>query len=183
MNQRQKERERLLYLYSRALEECDLDAMDRVDKAATGDPELGRLLNELEEAHYAEIPELALAEPAATVRALLREHLPSADTPTPDLRPITVGEVVHKLRADRGLSEADAEAAARLADEATPVPARLSLSELRRLGLSLGVRANETFWRRFRDAAVLLGLSQSQQVAFAAARRQQTPTKKEPEEP
>ena len=40
----------------------------------------------------------------------------------------------------------------------------------------LGVRASEPLLRLFREAALLLGLSQSQQVGFAAARRQGTPT-------
>ena len=49
------ERERTLYVYSRALDEGDAETLDRIMTQAETDPELARAIQELDEAEMEEI--------------------------------------------------------------------------------------------------------------------------------
>lgn len=175
------ERERALYIYSRALEEGDFDVMARIHELAERDPVLERQLAELEEAEAAHLPELALSEDAELVRGLLQRYLTAAEDPV-EPAPLTVGEVAGKLLLERRVAPKDAAALAQLQGQAAEVPARLGLSAVRRLGEGLGVGASEHFWRLFREAALLLGVGHSRQEGFAAARRQQAQKDKKEDE-
>lgn len=168
-------RERTLYVFARALEEADFDTITTIYAQAESDPVLARMLAEHEEAEAARLPEVALAADAVLVKELLAQHLPSAQLSDAEPEPITVAQVAGKLLAERTVAPSDQEALARLQAQQEPVPAHLGLAEVRRMVQRLGVRASEPLLRLFREAALLLGLSQSQQVGFAAARRQGQP--------
>lgn len=167
-------RERTLYQYAQALEAGDFATLARIHAQAETDALLEQQLTALQEAAVAALPEVALAEDAALVRGLLARHLTPGLDEASEPAPITVGEVAGKLHSERRVPAADLDALARLRDLTTPVPRRPALSAVRALGQELGVRASESFWRLFREAALLLGVSHSQQAGFAAARRQTT---------
>jgi hypothetical protein len=165
-------RERALYVYGRALAAGDFETMARIHEQAEVDPVLERQLDELLDADAAGLPELALADDADVVRDLLARHITGAQAEDGEApAPITVGEVAGKLRAERRVSPQDEAALAQLLSQSEQVPARLGLGEVRRFGQRLGVAASDGFWRLFREAALLLGVGQSQQAGLAAARR------------
>src|SRR5581483_1526413 len=172
MSEAELARERALHVYAAALLQGDLETMGRILRLAEEDPVLARQVEELEAEDEARFPELALAGDAEEVRRLLLQHLPSAQgTDDPEPPALTVGDVVSKLLVERRVAPADQAAAEALRRKDVPVPARVGWKDVRRLGQALGVQASEAFWRCFREAALLLGLSQSQQAGFAAARR------------
>lgn len=167
------DRERALYLYKDALERADLETMERILRLAEDDPLLAEQIQEMEEhAALSSYPELGLQDDAELVRELLQRHVPSAETQAEEAPPpLTVGAVVGKLLAERKVPQGDHAASLALRDRPEVVPASLGRSEALRFGRSLGVRVSEGFWQLFRETALLLGIGQSQQAGFAAARR------------
>jgi hypothetical protein len=101
---------------------------------------------------------------AAIVRALLDHHLPSARPPEKDPGPLTVGEVICRMRADRRIPAVDTAASAPLLALGVPVPASLNARALEALVLPAVLSSG--FWRAFRQTAVPMGL------ALSAARAQ-----------
>ncbi len=75
---------------------------------------------------------------------------------------MTWGDVARELHRKRVIPAADAEMSARFSDDQTPLPARISLPELRVIGgalqaqLGLVASESERFWREFHRAAVRL---------------------------
>ena len=82
------------------------------------------------------------------------------ETPAP--RALTFGDVARELHKKREIPAADIELSEHFSDDQTPLPARVSLPELRKIGgvlqASLGLVASESerFWREFHRAAVRL---------------------------
>lgn len=165
-------REALIQRYARAVDAGDMETIDLVLQAAEGDPELDRLVSEVNQ----EVHDVAglgrLAHDAAVVRALLRQHLPSGFAEEQPATPVTVGEVAARLVADRSLPPADRETGRGLLGSSVTLPADLSRARVEQLAQALGAGLSERFWRRFRDAAIMLTMGQAQRQIQLAATRQ-----------
>jgi hypothetical protein len=163
-------RERTLLRYYLAITSGDMDAVCEILAEAEGDPSLQRQILEMEDALAdEEASDAALAHDRALVRDLLERHLSAEpDAPPP---PLTVGQVVSRMQADRRVGAVDQGAVHALRASEAPLPGRLDARAVRDLLGRLGAGTSERFQRLFRDTAVLLGLAASQEQA-AFARRQ-----------
>jgi hypothetical protein len=102
---------------------------------------------------------MSFARDAATVRALIDQHLPAARSPEEDLAPLTLGEVVCRMQADRRIAAPDAAAARALLASTASVPASLKAGAL--AALAAPAVLSPAFWRAFRETAVPMGLALS----------------------
>jgi len=168
-------RERLIHRYIQALDQGDMEGVASVLEAAVNDPELDRLISEINLAYQEEEQLISTAADATFVRDLLRKHFVSAFVDdTPNKAPLTVGDVAARLKSDSRVPTADSEANQRLLGNAIPLPASLSVNAVKKLAADLGVKASEYFWRVFRDTAITLGMGRSHsQAQWAAAREEQ----------
>jgi hypothetical protein len=126
--------------------------------------------------HPQEGPSPSWEADAERVRGLLRQHLPSAFPAAVDPPPLTVGDVAARLRSDSTLwarfNEVDRAANSRLLADTTLIPEELGLPHFEKWQTTLGVSAGASYWRAFRQAAVLLAMGRCQQAGeLAAARR------------
>src|SRR4051794_32179313 len=85
--------------YILALDRGDFDTVAAILAAAEADPELDRLLVEVDGALHAEAHLTTRTKDKKTVRALLWKHLPSANLEA-ETGPPTVGDVAARLQAD-----------------------------------------------------------------------------------
>lgn len=179
-------RERALYQYSSALLRGDFDTIDAVLATAESDSVLAGMILELDRAYEEEQAREAQFEQDKTiVSSLLKQHLTSSDPAEPEEVPeVTVGEVVSRLHADRAIPKADLLVSQKLQNSSIPVPHSPSARSLKELAASLALPLSERFWKVFRDTAILLGLRTSQQLNYAAARKQraQRPSSSKPQE-
>lgn len=164
-------REKALLRYYLAASSGDMDTVCAVVAEAEDDPVLQRQILEMEDALTAEeADEAAVAHDRALIQDLLDRHLSTEpDAPPP---PLTVGQVVSRMQADRrivGSTDQDAVHALQASPEL--VPARLNARAVRDLLGRLGAATSDRFQRLFRETAVLLGLAASEEHA-AFARRQ-----------
>ena len=168
-------RAKAVYRYVQALDQGDMDSVAAVLRDALYDPELSRIIAEVNLAYQEEERLTPIADDAHLVRELIRKHLLSAfEAEEPeDETPLTVGQVAARLQADRRVPPADQEANRRLLGSSTPLPAWLSVQAVRQLAKELGVTASERFWRAFRDTAIMLGMGQRHKRAQLAAAREQ----------
>jgi hypothetical protein len=121
------------------------------------------------------LPEQDVALVQRLLRRCLPEYLPNdqADHSSAEQIPeVTVGEVVARLQADRAVPKSDHAASRRLQDSVVKIPRAPSNRSIQQLATSLDVALSEKFWETFRETAILLGLRTSQQVSYAAARKQ-----------
>jgi hypothetical protein len=169
-------RETTLLRYYRAVSSGDMDTACGILAEAEHDLILQRQILEMEDAlSEEETGDAALAADRALIQELLDRHLSAEpDAPPP---PLTVGQVVSRMQADRQVGTVDQSAVHALQASAEPLPSRLSARAVRDLLGRLGAGTSERFQRLFRDTAVLLGLAASQeQAAFARHQaRAQTP--------
>jgi hypothetical protein len=162
--------------YLEALDAGDARTLAGLWEQAEADPRLEQVLGEMTDALAEEEgPSSDWEADADRVRALLRQHLPSASAPL-DPPPLTVGDVAARLQADVALgarlSVADRAANGRLLADTTPVPEELGLPRFEKWQTTLGVSASAFYWRVFRQAAVLLAMGRCQRTGeLAAARR------------
>jgi hypothetical protein len=176
----QARRERVLLRYYLAVNSGDMDTACDILAAAEDDAVLQQQIVELEQALAEEAAgDLALARDRALVQELLDRHLSTEpDAPPP---PLTVGQVVSRMQADRQVGTTDRDAVQALHASPAPLPARLSARVVRDLLDRLGARTSERFQRLFRDTAVLIGLAASQeQAAFARRQARATAPQSEP---
>jgi hypothetical protein len=169
-NQEHLRREKALLRYYLAVTSGDMDTACAILAEAEHDPILERQILEMEDAlAEEEAGEEALTRDRAVVRDLLDRHLSTEpDAPPP---PLTVGQVVSRMQADRRVGVADQAIVQALQASPAPLPGRLGARAVRELLGRLGASTSERFQRLFRDTAVLLGLAASQEQA-AFARRQ-----------
>lgn len=180
MNQQEQlRRERALLRYYLAVTTGDMDTVCRILAEAEQDPILQQQILEMEEALAEEAAgEAALARDRVLVRDLLDRHLSSEpDAPPPP--PLTVGQVVSRMQADRRVGAADHSAVETLQASSAPLPARLSVHAVRDLLGRLGATTSERFQRLFHNTAVLLGLAASQEQAAFARRQARASTPKD----
>jgi hypothetical protein len=161
---------RLLIRYLTALDHGDIDAVEAVVAAASEDSELDRLIAEANLALHDEAGLSPLAEDAHRVRTLLRQTIPSAFIEEDESIPITVGTVAARLRQDPRLSPADRELSRRLVTDDRPVPPAIDRHTLGRLAAAIG-DGSDSFWRRFRDAAIMAWLGHGHHRTQLAATR------------
>ena len=184
-NEQVERREEMISLYVIALDSNDFETAFSVLEAAQTDAELDRLINEINRDYEREIESAPFLEDAATVRGLLREHLPSAFDADNALQPktITVGDVARRIEAKGKVLASDAAANKQLQTNDAPVPTRLTLPEIRRVLADLRIKASERFFRVFHETAILLQMKQGHQLGMQAARekrfRRQTNKAKE----
>lgn len=172
-NQEHTRRERTLLRYYLAITSGDMDTACGILAEADFDPVLQRQILEMEDALTDEdAGEAALARDRVLVRDLLDRHLSAEpDAPPP---PLTVGQVVSRMQADRQVGTADRDAVQALQASPAPLPARLSARLVGDLLNRLGASTSDRFQRLFRDTAVLLGLAASQEQAAFARRQART---------
>ena len=173
-------REKALYLYANALERGDFATLETILEQAEHDLGLEQMIFELHEAYQDEY-EPAHADDAATVRELIREHLPSGlATPDEDLEilPLTVSDVCASLQtkaAIQGGSAGEVKALTeQLRQNQTPLPEELTGRKLRQFFAQLGVSASDRFRELFREAAIFLSVSREQDMARLSAARHQS---------
>lgn len=167
-------REKLIYRYVQAMDRGDVDEIAAVLEAALDDPELDRIITEIDLAYQEEEQLTPIAQDAELVRKLLREHLPSAfETEESDDKPLTVGEVAARLKADRKVPIADEETNRLLLTSSKTIPTWLSGKAIKKLAEELGVTASKRFWQMFKDTAITLNMGRSHsQTQLLAAREE-----------
>lgn len=194
-DEKQYQRELAIERYISAYDRGDWQGLAEVVKQALHDPELDRLLVEINAALYAETGLPLMDESTEQVYVLLRQHLPSGFTfETPEESLVTVGDVAERLESERlrgkPILAGDAQANQQLMQDKRPLPSRITPDTLPNLAQQLRVVASERYWELFRRAALALRMSrESRRVSLAAARRQRgqrrgrvTPSKQEPPE-
>lgn len=172
-NEQVKQREELIALYVVALDSNDFETAFSVLEAAQVDPELDRLINEINRDYEREIESAPFLADAAMVSGLLREHLPSAfeSENAPQPKTITMGDVARQIEAKGKVSaQGDAAANKQLLEAKTPLPKHLSLPEIRRVLGELKIKASEKFFRLFHETAILIEMRQGHQLGLQAAR-------------
>lgn len=177
-SQHDQERDRAVDRYIQALDQGDLETIAVMLEQASHDPELDRLIHETNDAFYIEAGLDMLTTDAEQVRLLARQHLQSAFVDETAIeaaseRPLTVGEVVDRLHADRQLSATDLDTSRALRGSRLEVPDELTTQTVGDLAKRIGMTASERFWRAFRETAIMLGLNRSQTQAHLAAAREQ----------
>ena len=176
--QHDRERDQAIDTYLQALDQGDLETVATIlDQAAT-DPTLDSLIHEVHRALYAEEGFDAFAADSEQVRILAHQHLHSAFTDEAAIefeveRPLTVGEVVARLQADRQIATEEHEISNRLLESRVELPEEMTTHTISELARRIGVVASERFWSVFRDTAIMLGLGRSQAQAHMAAARAQ----------
>lgn len=167
-------REKAILHYIQALDQGDMESVAAILEAALDDPELDRVIMEINLAYQEEEQLTPAAADAQLVRDLLHKHLPSAfDANELDERSLTVGDVAARLQADRRVPPADQEVNRLLLGSSVPLPAWLSVQAIRQLTTELGIRASDRFLRAFRDTAIMLGMGHSHSQAQLAAAREE----------
>lgn len=177
-------REKLIYRYVQAMDHGDAEEITAVLEAALDDPELDRIITEIDLAYQEEEQLTPIAQDAELVRKLIREHLPSAfEVEETEDKPLTVGDVAARLQVDRRVPSGDQEANHLLLGSSVPLPIWLNARAIKKLATDLGVTASERFWQAFRDTAIMLGMSrphnQAQLLAAREERARYTSYKKE----
>lgn len=174
-----REREKILYRYSRALERGDFDAIAEILKQAEEDAALERMILEWNDA-YAREQQIALdAQDIALVRDLIEKHLPSGnpDELETDLPPPTVSDVIARMQGDAALKkhlEREGQTAiSQLQGSDTPLPRNLTQRGVQEVFRALGISVSQSFERFFRDTAIFLSMGHEQGRARLSATRRQ----------
>ncbi len=179
----QSELERTLFRYTLALEAGDLDTLGEILALAEADPELDRLIMEVNDVYRAEEETTTNLNAEELVRRLLHQHIPSAFLEEVESPPLTVGDVASKIQADaarRRTVRKDTLALARqLQNNSTEVPTPVRLADVQRLLKQLGIAANTQFEKLFQDAATFLLMGRGQSL-MAATRRQKKDSRRKP---
>jgi hypothetical protein len=162
--------------YILALDRGDFEAVAEILAAAESDPELDRLLVDVDGALHAEAHLTTRAEDAQKVRTLLWKHLPSANLEA-ESGPITVGDVASRLQDQHAMGKqllrgADVIANERLHGNRTPLTEKLNARYIKQLADSLDIEASPMYWESFRRAAVVLAMARDAGAVQLAAARQ-----------
>lgn len=157
-------RELAFQRYLNALEHGDDETVEAVLSLAAQDAALCERIGAANEALWKEMaPQLTpeIAPHAQIVEDLARKHLPLAfEEPQP--RALTFGEAAQELAKRREISAGDLQLSKQMSNDGTPLPPRLSLPEIRKIGRALAEgmgltgATNDRFWRELHGAAVRL---------------------------
>lgn len=164
-------REKAIYRYVTALDQGNIEDVVRVLEDAQNDPELDRIIMEINLAIEEEAQLTPLARDAQLIRELIQKHFTSSvlSEDTEELN-LTVSEVAARMQADKSVPLSDREINKKLLGVHLELPEWLSVSEIKHLAGKLQVQASNRFWRIFRDTAIMMGMGRGQ-ARMAAARR------------
>jgi hypothetical protein len=166
-----KMREKTISRYVKALDSSDLDEIAAVLQIAETDSELDRIISEINLVYAEELGLSPVSLAAEKVRDLLQQHFPSSFGEPQGIPAITVSEVAAHLVANRMVTPADKETSLKLLRVQIPLPAWLSLPEIRKLGQQFGFSVSERFLKVFRDAAIQMSMGRGQAQMTAARRK------------
>jgi hypothetical protein len=176
-------RERIAAGYLQALDARDLDAVAALWERAGTDPELERLLHELNQGLIDEEDSTDTSSDAAEVVEIARRTMPEAFPMESPLAPLTASDVARRLEAEPSfhrLDSVDRATHARLLADASTIPEELGLPSFDRWAAQLGITPGTMYSRLFRKVAILMNISRCQQSGrLAAARRTRPPTEPE----
>lgn len=185
-NQQPNSREKAIHLYVQALDQGDMEVVAEILDAACDDPELERIITEINSAYQEEEQITPIATDAEVIRNLLRKHLHSAfeiiqEEEKPlvfedfdeEQKLVTVGDVVKRLQDINRVPSADKDIISKLLDSSVPLPIKLSIQAVRQLAIELGINASEKFLDMFRDTAITLSMGRSHSRSQLAAAREQ----------
>lgn len=168
------EHDRAIYDYVIGMDEGDIDAVEAVIDRALDDPELARIVAEVNAGYREEMGLAIHNSDAEAVRQLLEELMPTGFKSGVDQEgwePLTVSAVVMRMLLERRVGDEDREASKQLRRSSLQVPNSPSKLEIAAMATQLGVRASERFWRSFRETAIMLALGRSHSDALKAAAR------------
>jgi hypothetical protein len=163
-------REKTISRYVKALDAGNLDEIGSVLEIAEIDSELDHIISEINLAYAEELELSPISLEAEQVRELLKQHFPSSFGEPQDIPEITVGEVAAHIVASRTAPQAEKETSMKLLRIHIPLPDRLGLPEIRKLGQQFGFAVSERFLKLFREAAIQMSMGRGQ-AQMAAARR------------
>jgi hypothetical protein len=171
-------REKALFRYTSALERGDMAIVAFILEQAEQNPELEKMILEVNEIYQAEYEQAVAADDHAVIQQMIQEHLPSSQLEVDeDPPPLTVGDVVGRLQSDAAVSGALKEEVHRTASQVArrnvPLPNQLDRRTIAQLFQELGVTVSQPFQRLFHNAAVFLSMGREQNMARLAATRRQ----------
>jgi hypothetical protein len=179
-------REKTIHLYVQALDQGDMEVVAQILDTACDDPELERIITEINSAYQEEEQLTPIATDAEIIRNLLHKHLHSAfeiiqeeekplifEDIDEEEKPVTVGDVVKRLHDINRVPSIDKDIISKLIDSSIPLPVKLSIQGVRQLAVELGINPSERFLDMFRDTAITLSMGRSQNRAQLAAAREQ----------
>lgn len=175
-------REKAVYLYFRAFEHGDNEAMARILKQAETDGLLEAMIwqgHQLENAASAEVEQ---SEAATTLVSALEEAFPGKVLSAPqavfaEMPPLTVADVAARLQTDESAqgqsisAPADRSALQQLSQmQEQYLPAHLTPRHLKAFFTQLGLQTTQRFQEQFKEAAVFLRMGRQQRTYLAATR-------------
>jgi hypothetical protein len=171
--------------YATALETHDWATFSVIWNEAGTNPELEQALREFHEGLLEE-QELDAEREAGVeaVQQVIAACFPDRPAPFPDiLEPLKTRDVALQLQSEltsgtSRMTEADKEANQALLNNDTTLPDQLKLPVFEEWCDKSGIKASQSYWRLFRQAALKLTMSRSQQHARLLAAREQTPKPK-----
>lgn len=172
-NKEQQLRQRWIDRYVRALDQGDADALEAVLDATLDDPELSAALDEIHQTYLEEAGIPTASDTAHTVARLAHQHLAAvAAQEERQAASPTVGEVAALLMAERQVAPQDEAVNRALLQIDRPLPLDLTVPTLATLFAEIGVRASRHYLRAFKDKALWLEMSRSENRLRLAAREQ-----------
>ena len=172
-NRESRLRDRALHRYIAAMERGDAEGAATILEIALDDPKLDGMISEVNEALEEEEGLTSTARDAEVVRDLLQKHFASAfEDKEAETTPLEVRHVANRLERDPRVPFADREVTSSLRGASVPLPRRLDRRGMERLKMELGVEASERFWRRFKDAAVVMEIGRADSLGRLAAREE-----------
>lgn len=173
--ERMRARELLLDRYVLAVDSGEPEgvaaALEAAYEASREDPEVERLIAEVNLAYREEAGATPLEADSHLVREILRRCVPSAfETHDHLQRPLTVGDVAGRLQALGRVRPGDEEVNRALLGNSTPLPKPITAPAVKKLADDLRAGGSVLYWRSFRDEAITMGISRSHDQAQLAAR-------------
>lgn len=181
-------REKAIHFYIQALDQGDMEVVAQILESACDDPELERIITEINSAYQEEEQLTPIATDADLIRDLLRKHLTSAfetikEEEKPlnfedfdeqeEEKPLTVGDIAKRLQDTNRIPSADKHMMSKLLGSTVPLPVKLSIQAVRQLAVELGITVSERFLDIFRDTAITMTMGRSHSRAQLAAAREQ----------
>ena len=171
--------------YADALEAHDWETFTEIWNEAGSNAQLEQALREFHEGLLDERnTERGLEDDAEGVRKVIASCFPERPNPSPNsIDPLTASDVASRLQADLAggsvhFTDADRRVVQMLITNATPLPQQLKLPVFEKWRQDLGIEASQPFWRMFRQTALKLNMSRSQQQTRLLAAREQSPKRK-----
>ena len=187
--QKFNKRDKAIHQYIECWDNGNIDGIIEVLELASYDPELERIIEEINLAFQEEEGITDIATDAEIVRDLIQQHLHSAfekiDNSQEKLAadsfnksaasPLTVGDVAKRLLKSKSLRKSEYELAQNLIDNSVLIPSSPSLKAIKQLFVKeLQQDASSRFLDRFRQVAIKLGMGRSyNNIQLAAARQHQ----------